>query len=432
MSKKEIILIFILVSIALIRFLFFLPQAPNFERAINKKVSVEGMIISSPDIRLDNQLITIKPTGEETNILVIIPNNLDVFYGDLVKVTGLLQTPENFITSVGKEFNYKRYLANQDIYFIIRRATVKVISHQNKNKLKFLLYKLRSSFTENIKHIISPPESDLANGLILGTRGGFSKKIHSELISTGTIHIVALSGYNVTIVAEGVMNTLGFIFSEIVSIIFGILIVILFIIMTGASSTAIRAGIMAIILLFARLTGRTYFAGRALIIAALLMVAYDLRTLTNISFQLSFLATAGVLFLTPKVISWFKFVPMRFKLRELVATTISATISVLPILLYITGILSLVSLPTNVLILPFIPLTMFFSFITGLLGFISPSLSLPFGYISHFFLSYILSVIHFFASLPFASLSTASFPLSLTILLYIFLIWWVFKKDKKH
>lgn len=430
MSKREIIIITILISIALVRFFFFLPEPPNFDSVLGEEVIVEGFIVSAPDVRQNNQRLTIKPTNQETNILVVAPRNLDVFYGDIIKVKGILETPENFITSVGKEFNYKRYLANQNIYFIIKDANAEIISRDNGSKLKSLLYRLRSSFMRNIKDVIPPPKSDLANGLILGARGGFDKEMNEEFISTGTIHIIALSGYNVSIVAEGVMNTLGLVFSQVISIIIGIFVIFLFIIMTGASSTAIRAGIMATILLFARLTGRTYLAGRALIIAALLMLAYDLRVLTDISFQLSFIATAGVLFLTPKVVLWVRFLPNYFKFRELVATTIAATISVLPILLYITGILSIVSLPTNILILPFIPLTMLFSFIVGVFGFISPILSLPFGYISDLLLSYIFSIIHFFASFPFASVSTRSFPLIITILLYIFLIWWVFRGSR--
>lgn len=428
MSKKEIIIIIILIGIALVRFFFFLPEPPDFDEALYSSVVVEGEIIFPPDVRSSSQRLTVRPNNQETNILVVAPRMLDLSYGDIIRTKGTLETPENFMTSVGKEFNYRRYLANQNIYFIIKNAEVEVISSGNGNKLKAFLFKLRNSFMENIKEVVPPPKSDLANGLILGSRGGFDKEMNDEFISTGTIHIIALSGYNVTIVAEGVMNTLGLIFSQTVSILFGIFIIMLFIIMTGASATAIRAGIMATILLFARLTGRTYMAGRALIIAALLMVAYDLRVLTDISFQLSFIATAGVLFLTPKVIGWFMFLPNYFKFRELVATTVAATISVLPILLYITGTLSIVSLPTNILILSFIPLTMLFSFIVGVLGFISPILSLPFGYISDLLLSYILSVVHFFASLPFASVSTRSFPLVLTIFLYMLLTWWVFRK----
>lgn len=431
MSKKEIILIFILLIISLVRFLFFIPSKPNYNEIIGKDVVFEGRVVDVPDIRSYNQRIVIKPDKKDTNILILISKDIDIFYGDKVIVSGKLESPENFITNVGKEFNYDRYLSNKDIYFIIKNADIKIISHNNKINIIGVLFKIRNSFMKNISNVISSPKSDLANGLILGARGGFDNEIKNEFINTGTIHIVALSGYNITIVAESIMKVFGLVLSETLSIFLGIFIIILFILMTGGTSTAIRAGIMAFIMLFGRMTGRNYDAGRALVIAGFLMITYDLRVITDISFQLSFLATGGVLFITPKVISFFRFITIRFKFRELIATTLSATIAVLPLLLYSTGVFSLVSLPVNILILPFIPITMLFSFIVGIIGFISPTLSLPFVFIADLLLSYILFIIHFFASLPFANLNIKSFPLIVTILLYIVLLFWTFHK-KTH
>jgi len=428
LTNREVSIIILILIIAVVRFFFFLPTPPNYRDAIGKQVSVTGYIINTPDIRLNNQRITVRPENQEANVLVVIPKESDVAYGDEVIARGELETPENFITSSGKEFNYERYLANQDIYYIVKNAEVEVVSKGNGSAIKSWLFEFRESFMKNIARMIAPPQSDLANGLILGARGGFDNEMREEFISTGTIHIIALSGYNVTIVAEGVMRVLGFVLASMVSIVIGIIVVLLFVIMAGASATAIRAGIMAIILLFARMTGRTYDAGRGLVIAGLIMIAYDLRVVTDISFQLSFIATAGVLFVTPKVIKWFKFLPMKFGFRELVATTVSATISVLPLLLHSTGVFSLVSLPANILILPFIPVTMLFSFLVGMIGYISPIVSLPFAYISDLLLSYILSIIHFFATLPYASVNIKSFPLIITLILYGLLAMWVFKK----
>jgi len=428
MSKKEIILIFILVTIACVRFLFFIPKAPSYDNAVGKIVILEGIVNDAPDVRFKNQQLTVKLKDKDANILVIVGREVEVSYGDIVKVSGVLEKPENFVTSSGKEFNYKRYLANKDIYFIIKNADVEIISNDNGNKIKSILFKVRNAFIKNINKVIGMPESDLANGLLLGVRGGFDEETKNDFIETGTIHIVALSGYNVSIVAEGVMKAFSLVFSQVLSIIFGIVIVLLFIIMTGASATAIRAGIMATIMLLGRITGRSYIAGRALIIAGLLMIAYDPRILVDMSFQLSFIATGGVLYLTPKVINWFKFLPMRFGIREMFACTIAATISVLPILLYLTGVLSLVSIPANILILLFIPIAMLFIFITGICGFISPIISIPFGFISYLILLYILSVIHFLGSLSFASITIQSFPLVVTILIYSALLWWIFKK----
>lgn len=427
-TRREILVIITLIIIAVARFLFFLPKAPDFGTAIGQTVSVEGVVSDTPDIRLNNKRLTLTPINQKAHILAVVDKYAEVEYGDKVKVTGVLETPENFMTSSGKEFNYQRYLANQDIYFIIKNAKMEIISHGHGNFIKSFLFKIRNSFIENIRELIFSPESDLAGGLVLGERGGFDSAMRDEFINTGTIHIIALSGYNVTIVAESIIKLLGLALSQTLSLILGILIIILFVVMAGSSSTAIRAGVMATIALFARLTGRTYDAGRALVVAGLVMIAVDLRVLADISFQLSFIATFGVLFLTPKVIGWVRVFPMRFGFREIVATTIAATIAVLPLLLYSTGILSLVSLPANILILPIIPLTMLFSFLAGLISFLSPVIALPFAYIAHLFLKYILSVIHFFASVPFASVTIKSFPIIITILLYALLLWWVFRK----
>jgi competence protein ComEC len=426
MSKKEIIIVFVIIIAACVRLLFFIQKPPDYKNFVGQKVELDGIISDDPDIRIKNQHLNIRIKETNANILVFAGREKEVFYGDKIKVIGFLEEPENFITSSGKEFNYKRYLANEDIYFVIKNAEISVLSKDNGNKIKSILFKIRKSFIQNINRVIPIPESDLAGGLILGIRGGFDNETKNEFIETGTMHIIALSGYNISIVAEGVMKVLNLIFSKTISIILGIIVIILFIIMTGASATSIRAGIMAFIMLFGRITGRNYLAGRALIIAGLLMILHDPRVLSDMSFELSFIATGGVLFVTPKVISWFKYLPMRFKIRETIATTIAATISVLPILLYLTGVLSLVSVFANILILLFIPTAMFFVFFTGISGFIFPLLAIPIGYISYLILLYILSVIHFFGSLSFASVTIQSFPLFLTIIIYIFLIWWVF------
>lgn len=416
--------------IALIRFYFFIPKAPNFDFAVGKKVEIEGVITEYPDERLSNNRLILSPYNQKTKLLIIAPYGSDVSYGDEVKIKGILETPENFITDSGKEFNYKRYLSNKNIYYIIKNAEIEIISNKNGNKIKLFLFKLRNYFSSNINNIISSPESDLAKGLILGDRGGFDKEMQKDFINTGTIHIVALSGYNITIISTNIIKIFSLIFSQAFSMIFGIVFILLFILMVGSSATIIRAGIMASIAIFARLTGRTYFAGRVLLIAGILMITYDLRVITDMSFQLSFLATAGILYITPKVFKWFSFVPIRFSIRENLATTISATIAVLPLLLYETGILSFVSLPANILILPLIPVTMFFSFLTGILTAISPFLSLPFGFIAQTLLSYILFIIEKLGNLSFSSINIQSFPLILTIFIYILIIWWIFKNNE--
>ena len=429
LTKKEISLIIALILIALVRFFFFIPKAPLYNSVVGKTVTLSGVVSEDPDIRLKNKHLNVRLEEQDVNILVFVGREVEVNYGDTIEVRGVLEEPENFTTSTGKEFNYKRYLANKDIYYLIKNADIKIIASGGGSKIKTWLYKLRGSFMNNINKVIPMPESDLANGLILGARGGFDEDTKQGFIDTGTIHIIALSGYNVSIVADNVMKAFSLILSQTIAIVCGMVVILLFIIMTGASATAVRAGVMATIMLLGRMTGRKYLAGRALVIAGLMMVAYDPRILVDMSFELSFIATWGVLFITPKTLNWFKFLPLRFGFREMVASTVAATIAVLPILLHLTGVLSLVSLPANFLILLLIPTAMLFIFITGISGFITPILSIVFGYITYLILLYMLSVIHFFGTLSFASVSIQSFPLFLTILIYIGLLWWVHRNN---
>lgn len=431
MKKREIIIILILVAISLLRFIFQDNNESVFDKAVGKEVTFSGLIVDTPDIRINNEHLKIKPNGDKNYILVMTSRNQEFSYGDLVKVTGRLEKPENFVTDNGREFNYKRYLANQKIYHLIKRAEVKIISSGYGNPVKSFLFNLKRNFIKNINKVLASPESDLGSGLVLGVRGGFDEEVKQELINTGTIHIVALSGYNVSIIAEAVIKFFGLMLPTNIAIVLSIIIIILFVLMTGAGSTIIRAGIMAIIMLFGRLTGRTYLAGRALVITGLVMIVFSPTIITDMSFQLSFIATAGVLFITPKIIKFFRFIPSRFGLREIVSSTISASISVLPLLLYLTGVFSVVSIPTNTIIALVIPYAMLLVFLTGISGFIFPTISLLFGYLANFALSFILLVIHFFGSLSFSSFTIHSFPLWLTILIYIFLIWWVFIKNEK-
>ncbi len=431
MSKREIILIIFLTIIASVRYLFFIPKAPDFDYLLGNKISVTAQIVENPDERLNSQQLKVKINNQKIYLLVSTNKSTEYKYGDNLYIEGNLSKPENFITTQGKEFNYVKYLANQDIYFLLKYPEIKIISRDNGNFLYSFLYKIKNSFIKSINKVIDLPESSLAGGLILGLKGGFDEDTRNNLIETGTIHIVALSGYNVSIIAEGVMKTFKQIFSQNISVVLGITTILLFVILTGAESTAVRAGIMAIIMLIGRMTGRKYLAGRALIIAALLMITYDPRIVTDMSFQLSFIATAGVLFLPTKILKYFSFLPVRFGIREMIVSTVSATISVLPLILYSTGVLSLVSLFVNSLILLFIPYAMLFVFIAGALGLISKTIALPFGFIAYLILHYILSAINIFGSFKFSSFTIQSFPLIITIALYLILFWWIFVRKNK-
>lgn len=409
------------------------PLLDIFESQVGQKVSLSGIIADEPDIRENNQkLVVTTRIGEyTTKILVTVNFDQEFKYGDEIKFSGKLGKPENFVTDQGKDFDYVNYLKKDGIFYVINYASVEIISQGNGNKIKSVLFYIKDKFLNEINLAISHPESLLVGGLILGERSSFEDEIREKLINTGTIHIVALSGYNVTIIAEWIMKIFAFL-PHALSFGAGILGILLFVLLAGGQSTAVRAGVMASLALIARATGRNYDVARALILAGAIMVAFNPFLLRyDVSFQLSFIATVAVIFFTPRIEKYFLRITDRFKLRDIVSVTCAAYIFVLPFILYKMGNLSLVALPANILILPFIPITMIFGFLTGFAGIISSFLAIPIGYISYLFLHYELGVIDFFSRFPFASFSIPNFPLILTILIYIYFVYILFGKSIK-
>ncbi len=403
-----------------------------FESHIAQNVSFSGEIIDEPSIGESNQKLTVEVLNPaKTKILMSTNLDEDYKYGDEINFEGVLKKPENFMTDQGKEFDYVNYLRKDGIFYVMTYPKISIVSRGNGNFIKSALFYAKDVFLDKMNLAIREPESLLMAGLILGEKSSFDQSLRQSFVNTGTIHIVALSGYNVTIVAEWIMKILSP-FPKNIGIGAGIISILLFVLMTGGSSTAIRAGIMATLALFSRLIGRNYDVGRALILAGVSMILINPFILYfDVSFQLSFIATVAVIFFAPKIEKYFLWVTPRFGLRDIVSITTAAYIFVFPFILYEMGNLSLVALPANILILPFIPFTMILGFITGFAGIIWYMLSVPFGFVSYIFLHYELSVISFFSNVPFAALSIPNFPFILTLLIYIYFIYRLFGRSIK-
>lgn len=413
---------------------FYIKEAPEFfEEKVGQMDYFSGLIVEAPDVRENNQKLTVLIKEEDAKVKVLVSLGFEdeFHYGDEVTFRGKLTKPENFTTDTGKEFDYINYLKKDGIFYLVNYPEITVLSQGGGNPVKRVLFSFKENFLEKINFTIPEPESLLMGGLILGEKAAFSQELRDQFVDTGTIHIVALSGYNITIVAEWVMRLFSFL-PFLFSIYVGIFAIFLFVLMTGGASTAIRAGIMAVLALIARATSRNYDIGRALLLAGVLMIAINPMILRyDVSFQLSFIATVAVIYLSPKMEKYFTWVTKRFGLRDVVSVTFSAYVFVLPFILYKMGNLSLVALPANILVLPLIPFTMLLGFLTGFVGLFSYFLSVPVGFVSYLFLHYELGVIDFLAKIPFASLTIPNFPLFLTIAIYLYFIYRLFGRNIK-
>ncbi|MEK9184991.1 MAG: ComEC/Rec2 family competence protein, partial [Patescibacteria group bacterium] len=200
----------------------------------------------------------------------------------------------------------------------------------------------------------------------------------------------------------------------------GIMGIILFAIMAGGEATVVRATIMALFVIWAKTARRNYDVTRALCLAGFIMVLHNPKIVVfDSSFQLSFMATLGLIYVAPIIEPKLVWITERYKIREIMTTTLATQIFVLPMLLYKMGELSLVGIPVNLLILGFIPITMLLGFITCLISFVTISIAWITGGITYLFLWYQIGVVEFFSSLPFASIKISYFPLWLVVLVYV-------------
>ena len=413
----------------------------TFVSYVGKSVKAVGIIIEEGDQRENNLLLSVniesvfvsgKEVKVDEKILLTADRYPEFKYGDRVSFEGVLQKPKPFETNPGRTFDYPSYLAKDGIFYTMFRPHLELLEEGGGNIVKRNLFLLKSYFLNSAGKYIPEPEVSLLGGLLVGAKHGLSKELQEDLRNAGIIHIVVLSGYNITIVAEAIMYFFQFLVYKY-RLLLGVLSITLFAVMTGGSATVVRASIMALIVLLAKATGRTYEITRALMIAGLTMVFLNPKILIfDPSFQLSFLATLGLVYLAPAIEKYFSFVPSKFKTREFILATISTQIFVLPLLLLMTGQVSIFSLPSNMLVLFFIPATMFFGFVTGVVGFLSQVLSFPFAYITYLLLHYELSIASFFGNLSWSTFSISSFGPSAMILSYIFifLIVFHFRKTK--
>jgi competence protein ComEC len=330
-------------------------------------------------------------------------------FGDTVTFSGKMSKPFNFRSDDGREFNYEGFLAKDNVFFEIKSATVEKTAERSRLSIQSALYSLKRGFVSNLERALGDPHAALAAGLVVGEKSALGKDLLDDFRMVGLIHIIVLSGYNITIVADALRKILSFL-PRVWGIAIGGLGIILFGILVGGGATVVRSCFMAGVALTGDVIRRDYSVHRALIFAGLIMLIQNpLILLNDPSFQLSFLATLGLILLAGPIESKIPFVTERFGMRGIVASTLATQIFVSPFILYMMGNLSIIGMAVNILVLPLIPATMLAVFLTGALGFIMPALSMIVGWITHLLLSYELVMVERFAQVPFAAIQVPVF-----------------------
>jgi len=419
---------------------------------VGKPVSVEGFVSSESSVKGVSQTFVLDPTtlgisfrgqmypvslGEKEQSCLLQQSfrvSADIYpevsFGDKVVVSGNIDVPENFVTDAGREFDYVSYLGKDSIFYTISFSQLEIVEEKSRGGFRRSLFDIKDSFLNQIKRMVPEPESALLGGILLGEKESLGEEVEKSFVRTGLIHIVVLSGYNVSLVADAIARVLVFLPTTLAyaASSAGILS---FMVLTGAHAPIVRASIMAILLLIAKFLGRPASSGRLLLVVATIMVLENPAILVHdVSFHLSFLATAGLLFIFPKVETVISpKIPSLLGLREIASASISTQIAVLPYLLWSIGSFSIISPLTNIIILPFVPLGMLLGFLGGILSYICYPFAKMVSFVTTIVLSTVVHIVSWFSKIPFSLVTIPDVSFMFVIIAYI-LMWYYFLYKK--
>jgi len=358
----------------------------------NHFISFSGVVTDEPQPSQKVLILTvgIKPplAGE---VKIFAPPTSDFRYGDMLQIDGIITPPDASGLPAGGS-------GGDPIVF---SPQMKLMSRHNGFWLREKLIDLKLAIIKNFEAVLPSDEAALLGGITFGSKVNFSAELKNAMALSSTTHLVAVSGYNITIVILAAEGAFGRFCSRRKTFIFSVILIALFVLMTGLQPSAIRAGITGFIALLAKETGRMFNIRNAIAFTAAIMALWNPTMLTqNAGFELSFLSLLGIVYLGPALKKLFRYENAGFlDWKECAITTLSAQLAVMPVLIVTFGQFSATAIFANILILATVPLAMFFGFFLAILGFISCYLAFFCAKLASIILFYELAMIRLFAGL---------------------------------
>lgn len=383
---------------------------------MNLRIDVSAVDVGNGDIPVDGVL------------LVRLTNDYDLAYGDPVRVRGRLETPVE-----DEEFSYRAYLLRQGVHSILITNNITLLPHgEQRNPFWAFLYRLRASLYKEVNALFPQPEAALLNGILLGIESDIPDDIQQAFKDTGTAHIVAISGFNIAIIAALFVTFFSRLFGKNLGAALAILGIIFYTLLVGASASVVRAAFMGSLALVARQFGRRSLALNALFVTALLMSLWNPFVLWDIGFQLSFAATLGLVLYAQPWQDAVKGFLLRFLPKDTVDAvigpfsdyfllTFAAQLTTLPITIYHFGRLSLVSFIANPFVLPAQPPIMILGGLAAIAGKLHHPLGQVLAWFTWPFPAYSIRAIEFFAGFEGGVYTVGEFGLLTMLLLYAIL-----------
>jgi competence protein ComEC len=398
---------------------------------------ITGYLVEPPDYRDNYTNLRMRVEKVDTGdgdlpvdglILVRASNNQTFEYGERLRLRGKLKTPPE-----NEDFSYRDYLAAQHIHSYMTSAIVTKLPGSGGNPISRALYAFKEQSLTNVYRIFPDPESALLAGILLGVDTGLTRELQQAFKNTGTAHIIAISGFNISIIAALFVTFFSRFLGARNGAILAVIGIAFYTVLVGGDAAVVRAALMGSLALFARQVGRRQFALNTLLAVALVMCAVNPLYLWDVGFQLSFFATLGLI-LYAEPFSQFanriltKYFPVsnaeRFAqlFSEFVLLTLAAQLTTIPIMAYHFQRLSLVSFIANPFILPAQPAVMILGGIAVILSVVWFPLGQIAAWIAWPFVVYTIRIVEIFDRVPHGNIFLGDLSMGFVILFYAALL----------
>jgi competence protein ComEC len=416
---------------------FDFAQDEDFPNALSlqygESLSFEGRVGKDPDAREKNVQLVVWPYAARKEAILVTTERFSEYrYGDVLRISGKLEKPPVF-----EDFNYQGYLAAKGIYALMNYPEIETVGRKEYHGILSIAYSKILDAKHKLREVLflhlSPPESIILGALVLGDQSRLTQDMKDLLNRTGLRHIIAISGQHVVILTVMLMSLLlGVGLWRKQAILFAAILMVLFIILSGAEASAVRAGVMGSILFLGRYVGRVQDSFRLLVFAATLMLMQNpLLLFYDVGFQLSCLAVLGIIISFGFFKKVLEKVPTAFGIRDILAMNFSAQAFTLPILIYNFGYVSLAGVLTNILVLPVVPLLIGLGLVFLIGGAVFSPLGIILSFPTFFLLAYFNFIMEFFGKFPFASQSLEN--LSPVWLLFVYVpLFFLLRKFKSE
>lgn len=367
----------------------------------------DATIIASPETKDAYQTFIVRAVEKSDDVYDIqlrVPLYPQFAIGETLRVSGKAKVPDTmFPHGNEKSFDYASYLETKNVGSEMFFPQIEVID-EDVHTLTATLGRWKEDMVERMSGYIASPASSLAAGMLFGD-SSMSKDLVQTFRVAGLSHIIVLSGFNIAIVIAFVLFVFAFL-PLVIRIIMATVFVTAFVVMVGGEASVMRATVMAFISLLSTLVGRPYVARQALVLSLFAIVMYEPSALLHdVSLHLSFLATAGIVYLSEPIKKTVECYISRTSIVELFTTTLAAYFATLPYVMHTFGTVSVYALVANMVALPFVPIAMLLSFLVVLASYVSETMTLLFGYADTILINIILFIAHTTEKLPFSSFS---------------------------